>query len=109
RIFGDNRHGHEVVLDRRRLRRPFESGGVLGIGYLLPAFYLVASLKKGRVAGPNPWGAAGLEWTTQSPPIQHNFVSMPVVTEDPYQYPVRQPADAVGASSSDPSPSATSA
>ncbi|MEO1366035.1 MAG: cbb3-type cytochrome c oxidase subunit I, partial [Acidobacteriota bacterium] len=102
---------YHVYPDEFQILHVFSTAGagVLGIGYLLPAFYLTASLKRGRVAGPNPWGAAGLEWTTQSPPIQHNFVSMPVITEDPYQYPVRQPADAVGASSSDPSPSATSA
>ena len=60
--------------------------GVLAIGYILPAFYLLWSLTKGEIAGNNPWRAAGLEWTTTSPPPLHNFESMPVVTEDPYQY-----------------------
>jgi len=59
---------------------------VLGLGYLLPAIYLVWSLKKGEVAGPNPWGASGLEWQTQSPPLTENFVEVPIVDREPYEY-----------------------
>ncbi|MEM1201597.1 MAG: cbb3-type cytochrome c oxidase subunit I [Acidobacteriota bacterium] len=71
---------------------------VLAAGYALPVFYLVWSLKFGKVAGPNPWGATGLEWTAAaSPPIQHNFESMPVVTEDPYVYHPPKPRKEGGA------------
>ena len=42
---------------------------VLGLGYALPVIYLIYSLKKGPVAGPNPWGGSTLEWTMQSPPL----------------------------------------
>ncbi len=59
---------------------------VLGIGYLLPAVYLIWSLFKGRPAGPNPWRAKGLEWTIPSPPITHNFEQTPVVREEAYAY-----------------------
>ncbi len=59
---------------------------VLGIGYMLPLFYLLWSLKYGKPAPPNPWGATGLEWQTSSPPPTHNFVEMPVVTEPAYNY-----------------------
>jgi hypothetical protein len=31
------------------------------------------------VAGPNPWGAATLEWSTSSPPPAYNFLVIPVV------------------------------
>src|SRR5213595_3873796 len=41
---------------------------ILGVGYLLPLIYFLWSLKFGRVAGPNPWRATGLEWQTPSPP-----------------------------------------
>ena len=41
---------------------------ILGVGYLLPMIYLMWSLRYGRSAGSNPWGAVGLEWTTTSPP-----------------------------------------
>jgi cytochrome c oxidase subunit 1 len=60
---------------------------VLGLGYLLPLFYLLYSLWKGQAAGPNPWQAKGLEWTVDSPPPPHNFAETPVVTEEAYAYP----------------------
>ena len=64
------------------------SGGavVLGIGYTLIVCYLLWSVFKGPKAPANPWGATGLEWKIQSPPITHNFHDMPVVTEEPYDY-----------------------
>ncbi len=62
--------------------------GVLALAYLLPLIYLLWSLRYGRPAGPNPWGAAGLEWTTASPPPQHNFETIPVVTAEAYDYPL---------------------
>jgi cytochrome c oxidase subunit 1 len=65
---------------------------VLAVGYVLPIFYLVWSLKFGRPAGPNPWGAVGLEWTTTSPPPKENFHETPVVTWDAYDYPAMMKA-----------------
>ena len=64
------------------------SGGalILAIGYLLPLVYLLWSLRFGQLAGPNPWQAKGLEWQTSSPPPEHNFDEIPVVTEEPYAY-----------------------
>jgi cytochrome c oxidase subunit 1 len=59
---------------------------VLGAGYTLMFCYLVYSIFKGKPAPPNPWGATGLEWKIQSPPITHNFHETPVVTEDAYDY-----------------------
>jgi len=35
---------------------------ILGVGYFLPLCYLLYSLWRGAPAGPNPWGATGLEW-----------------------------------------------
>jgi cytochrome c oxidase subunit 1 len=60
---------------------------ILGIGYLIPMAYLIWSLRYGPVAGANPWKAAGLEWTTTSPPPTDNFVQPPVVVGEPYSYP----------------------
>ena len=60
--------------------------GVLGIGYALIVFYLIRSLYQERNAPDNPWGATGLEWTIQSPPITANFETDPIVTEDAYNY-----------------------
>jgi cytochrome c oxidase subunit 1 len=59
---------------------------ILGIGYLLPLFYLTWSFFRGRRAGPNPWRATGLEWKTPSPAPEHNFATTPVVTQKPYAY-----------------------
>ena len=60
---------------------------VLGIGYLLPVIYFLYSLKNGKIASRNPWGAKGLEWeVADSPPDPHNFHEIPVVTEEAYAY-----------------------
>jgi len=59
---------------------------ILAVGYLLPIFYLLWSLRYGRKASKNPWGATGLEWQAATPPPQFNFHSTPFVTEDPYCY-----------------------
>ena len=59
---------------------------ILGLGYLLPLLYLAWSARYAQNAPPNPWGATGLEWQTESPPPTHNFEVTPVVTEEPYDY-----------------------
>jgi cytochrome c oxidase subunit 1 len=59
---------------------------ILGVGYLIPVIYLLWSLRYGAIAGPNPWGATGLEWQTPSPPPTDNFEKTPVVTEEAYAY-----------------------
>jgi len=41
---------------------------VMGTGFFIVAGLLLHSLYRGRRAGPNPWGAATLEWETNSPP-----------------------------------------
>ena len=48
--------------------------------------YLTWSMRYGRVAGPNPWPATGLEWKTDSPPLTENFEVTPVVTWEPYDF-----------------------
>jgi cytochrome c oxidase subunit 1 len=59
---------------------------ILGVGYLIPLIYLTWSMRYGPVAGPNPWQAKGLEWTTPSPPPTENFEETPIVTEEAYSY-----------------------
>ena len=59
---------------------------ILGFGYLLPVIYFLYSLKKGEIAGANPWGASGLEWEIPSPPPTENFAVTPRVTSEPYEY-----------------------
>jgi cytochrome c oxidase subunit 1 len=64
---------------------------ILGVGYLIPLVYLFWSMRYGRPAPPNPWGAAGLEWQTTSPPPTENFAETPVVTEEAYTYSREEP------------------
>ncbi|MDR9417897.1 cytochrome c oxidase subunit I [Gracilimonas sp.] len=59
---------------------------ILGVGFLLIAYYLAKSLIKGEKAGSNPWGSRGLEWQSTSPPDFHNFDHTPVVINGPYDY-----------------------
>ena len=59
---------------------------ILGIGLIIPATYLLWSLRYGKLAGPNPWNAVGLEWMVASPPDTHNFHEIPVVTWEAYEY-----------------------
>jgi cytochrome c oxidase subunit 1 len=65
---------------------------ILAVAYLLPLIYLISSLRYGRAAGANPWDAAGLEWTTSSPPPEHKYTEIPKVTNEAYTYP-RCPTD----------------
>lgn len=59
---------------------------ILGVGFLLIAYYLAKSLMSGERAGSNPWGSRGLEWQSTSPPDLHNFDHTPVVINGPYDY-----------------------
>jgi cytochrome c oxidase subunit 1 len=59
---------------------------ILAIGYMMPMIYFLWSLRYGKVAGANPWGATGLEWKTTSPPHAHNFEETPVVRQEAYDY-----------------------
>jgi len=59
---------------------------ILAVGYLLPIIYLTWSIRYGRVAGPNPWPATGMEWQTLSPPPTENFDVTPEVTWEPYDF-----------------------
>ena len=62
---------------------------VLALGLLLVWFNGMWTLKYGRRAPGNPWGAATLEWThATTPPDHHNFHRTPLVTHGPYDYEV---------------------
>jgi cytochrome c oxidase subunit 1 len=59
---------------------------VLGLGLLVVLTYLLVSLKKGEVAGSNPWRSRGFEWDTPSPPPPENFEETPIITHGPHEY-----------------------
>jgi len=52
---------------------------VLAFAIVLFVVNGIVSLYRGAIAGPNPWGAASLEWATSSPPPVYNFEHIPVV------------------------------
>ena len=52
---------------------------VFAAGVLLLGINVAISLRRGAVAGPNPWNAATLEWATSSPPPPYNFAVIPTV------------------------------
>ena len=53
--------------------------GVLAIGLFLYFGNALFSMKRGAIAGRDPWGGDSLEWSTPSPPPHYNFVHLPVV------------------------------
>jgi hypothetical protein len=53
---------------------------ILVAGFLIFFIDAIRSARTGRLAGPNPWEAATLEWATSSPPPPYNFRRIPVVS-----------------------------
>jgi cytochrome c oxidase subunit 1 len=86
-MWGMNRRYHSYAPEFQTLNVFSTLGATVQlIGYALPLFYLLWSLKYGAKAGNNPWGATGLEWQTPSPPPMTNFEKTPIVTTGPYAY-----------------------
>ena len=52
---------------------------VFAVGVLLLLINVAVSLRKGRLAGSNPWDAPTLEWSMPSPPPPYNFAVIPSV------------------------------
>ncbi len=52
---------------------------ILAFGLLLFFINIFVSLRRGRLAGPNPWDAPTLEWAIPSPPPPYNFAVIPIV------------------------------
>ncbi len=52
---------------------------ILAIGILVTIGNVAWSLKRGRIAGPDPWKGNTLEWFTSSPPPVNNFDVIPRV------------------------------
>lgn len=52
---------------------------MFAFGVLLFLIDVVYSLRRGPLAGPNPWDAPTLEWSTPSPPPPYNFAVVPFI------------------------------
>jgi cytochrome c oxidase subunit I len=87
-----------TYLDQFQPLHAFSTYGswVLGLGLMIAAINLFSALRSAVNAPDNPWAGTTLEWRTQSPPITHNFVGVPAVDANPYDYRTfKIPADAV--------------
>jgi cytochrome c oxidase subunit I len=75
-------------LERFRPLHGFSSIGalILGLGFFVLGGMFIHSLFRGKKAPRNPWGSAGFEWNTTTPPHPHNFEETPIIRRGPYDY-----------------------
>jgi cytochrome c oxidase subunit 1 len=66
---------------------------ILAVGLLITAYTLLEALWAGKKAPRNPWGSAGYEWMTDTPPCLANFHGSPVFTRGPYDYHLATPEE----------------
>jgi cytochrome c oxidase subunit 1 len=71
--------------------RPYHAFSTVGswillVGFLIMAWVLIKSLRSGERSPPNPWGSAGYEWQSESPPVMANFREVPTINRGPYDY-----------------------
>jgi cytochrome c oxidase subunit I+III len=52
---------------------------IFAVGAVLVVINVLWSRSRGRRAGPNPWDAPTLEWSTPSPPPPYNFAVLPTI------------------------------
>jgi cytochrome c oxidase subunit 1/cytochrome c oxidase subunit I+III len=52
---------------------------LLAVSVLVFMWNIFISLRKGKMAGNDPWDAWTLEWATSSPPPVHNFKQLPLI------------------------------
>ena len=64
-----------------------------GIAVLIFAINVIVSLRRGRVAGNDPWDAWSLEWATTSPPAEYNFETLPEVRSTRPLWDLKHPED----------------
>jgi cytochrome c oxidase subunit 1 len=69
---------------------------ILAVGYLVPAVYLIWSMRYGKRAEANPWNLPGLEWRTPSPPPTENFATTPIVTWAAYEFAPPEETEVIG-------------
>jgi cytochrome c oxidase subunit 1 len=63
------------------------SSFILALSMLLFLYnMLIWTPRKGKPAGPNPWGGRTLEWMISSPPPYYNYKKIPAVLAAPYDF-----------------------
>jgi cytochrome c oxidase subunit 1 len=84
---GMPRRYYEYIISYQSLNQIATVGAItLGISLFVTLGYLIYGAFRGEPAGDNPWNGLSLEWTTVSPPIEHNFHDQPTVSATPYDY-----------------------
>jgi len=68
-------------------------GFIQAIAVLIFVYNLVYSYFRGKKAGPDPWDAWTLEWTTSSPPPIYNFAVEPEVSSRRPLWDLKHPED----------------
>jgi len=78
--------------DQYQALHVLSTGGswALGLAMLLAFGQLVVAWRKGPRAPANPWHSRSFEWSTSSPPPEHNFVGPFVVRRGAYDYDLTQ-------------------
>jgi cytochrome c oxidase subunit 1 len=66
------------------------------LAVLIFAINVLISLRRGAVAGSDPWDAWTLEWATASPPPAYNFETEPVVASRRPLWDIKHPEDPDG-------------
>ena len=68
---------------------------IVGLVQLIFIFNLIYSVRKGKVAGSNPWGATSLEWQTEYTPPRHGNwgEKLPIVHRWAYDFSVPNAKD----------------
>jgi cytochrome c oxidase subunit I len=68
-------------------------GFIQAIAILVLVYNMVRSYFRGSIAGPDPWDAWTLEWSTSSPPPAYNFATEPVVASRRPLWDLKHPED----------------
>ena len=55
---------------------------VIGLGVIPTLWNIFRSVRRGEIAGDNPWDGQTLEWATSSPPPEHNFEVLPPIRSE---------------------------
>ena len=55
---------------------------IMGLSVITLLWNFFITLRKGELAGDNPWDGMTLEWACSSPPPHHNFESLPPIRSE---------------------------
>jgi cytochrome c oxidase subunit 1 len=72
---------------------------LMAVSILIFLWNFLASIRRGRPAGADPWEADSLEWVTTSPPPHHNFHEIPPIRSERPAFDLRYAATPAAAKS----------